>query len=644
MDRTPRVLIVEDSEDDALLVLRELRKGGYHPAVFHRVETAEEMRARLVEQPWDLIIADFAMPRFTALAALEVIEETGLDLPFIVVSGTIGEETAVGAMKAGAHDYIMKGNLKRLIPAIERELREAEVRKKRRRAEQALRESEERYRCLVENVDFKVRLIDVDHNVVMANAVHNEIFTLPVSESIGKKCHLELESRDSICSFCPGTIAMVSGKPSEIETDVLSRNGTEVAVRIQAFPTFGEGGEVTGCIEIVEDITERKRFEEQLREAAKMEAIGRLAGGVAHDFNNLLTAVIGYSNVLLNEMPKESPLTDKVVQINRAAERAARLTRQLLTFGRKEDVDMKILQLNPVISDFHKILKGLIGTDIELVNKLDRQLGQVKGDSGRIEQILLNLAVNARDAMPNGGTLSMETANVELDEEYARTHANVRPGKYVVITVSDTGIGMDALTRSKVFEPFFTTKDKGKGTGLGLSTVFGIVRQHEGHIEIASEMGRGTTVHVYLPRVDGELEKPGEKLGEAAHPEQTYTVLVVEDDEIISNLCSEILQLQGYSVLNACKPADALETAVKHEGPIDLLLTDLVLPGMDGATLYHKLTIKRPDTKVLYISGYSESWVMNQGVLHKGASFLQKPFTADLLATRVRELLQGRSS
>ena len=421
MNKTPRVLIVEDSEDDALLVLRELRKGGCDPAVFERVDTEEEMRARLRDHPWDLIIADFVMPRFSALAALDVLKENGLDLPFIVVSGTIGEETAVGAMKAGAHDYIMKDNLKRLIPAIERELREAEVRKERVLTEQALRESEERYRCLVENVDFKVRLIDGDYTVMMANAVHNEIFVSPVEGSIGRNCYEEIGNRDAICVFCPGVSAMASGRPAEVETEIVTDNGNHVMVRIQAFPTFGEDGEVTGFIEIVEDIRQRKQFEEQLREAAKMEAIGRLAGGVAHDFNNLLTAVIGYSNVLLHEMPKGGPLTDKVLQIHRAAERAAKLTRQLLAFGRKEILEMKILELNPLISDFRKILRGLIGTDIELVEVLDPGLGQVKGDAGRIEQILLNLAVNARDAMPAGGKLTMETANVGLDDEYART-------------------------------------------------------------------------------------------------------------------------------------------------------------------------------------------------------------------------------
>lgn len=433
---------------------------------------------------------------------------------------------------------------------------------------------------------------------------------------------------------------MASGKPSEVETEIVTERGNQLVVRIQTFPTFGEEGGVTGFIEIVEDITERKQFEEQLREAAKMEAIGRLAGGMAHDFNNMLTAVIGYANVLLHELPKDGPITDKVVQINRAAERAARLTRQLLAFGRKEVLEMKALDLNPLISEFHQILKGLIGADIEVTAALDPAAGQVKGDAGRIEQILLNLAVNARDAMPNGGKLTLETANVVLDEDYLRTHAHVKPGRFVQISVSDTGIGMDSETRSKVFEPFFTTKEKGKGTGLGLSTVFGIVRQHGGHIEMHSEPGRGATVRVYLPRVD---EDGGASIPEPVRPaagEHRDTVLVVDDDIIISNLCTEILQLQGYTVLSATDPAEALEAAARHEGPIHLLLTDLVLPEMDGALLYRKLSESRPDMKVLYVSGFSENWAVSRGILEKDAHFLQKPFTADLLAARVSELLR----
>lgn len=638
MNKTLRVLIVEDSEDDALLIVRQLRRGGYLPE-FKRVDGDNELRESLARKSWDVVISDYSMPQFSAVGVLNALGEMGLDLPCIIVSGTIGEETAVTMMKAGANDYIMKDNLKRLIPAIERELREAEIRKERRQTAEALRESEERYRSLVDNIDIGVTLLDSQYNIVMTNAAQARLFSKSVAELTGRKCYEVFGNAPQVCPQCPGIRAMMHRRPAEVETAWHDGDGKRIDLRIRAFPTFREDGTIAGCIEVVEDITARTRLEEQLRQAAQLEAIGRLAGGVAHDFNNLLTAMLGYSNVLLQQMPKDSPDREKVFQISRAAERASELTRQLLAFSRKQVLAVRVLDLNPVIADFEKILRRLLGADIELMTIFDPSLGQVMADPGQIEQILLNLAVNARDAMPKGGKLAMETSNVVLDNHYARTQPDVKPGRYVMFSVTDTGVGMDPTTCANIFDPFYTTKEKGKGTGLGLSTVYGIVKQHKGHISVYSECGRGTVFKVYLPCVERPVEPAEEDMATNPQRHGSETILVVEDEEIVRDLACELLELVGYSVLPAAHPQEAMRISEDHNGPIHLLLTDVVLPRMDGTRLYRTIAESRPHVKVLYVSGYTQNSIVEHGVLKEGVHFLEKPFTLESLAGKVREVL-----
>ncbi len=351
--------------------------------------------------------------------------------------------------------------------------------------------------------------------------------------------------------------------------------------------------------------------------------------------------MMGYSNLLLQEIPQEHVHHERVLQISRAAERAAALTRQLLAFGRKQMLDVRVLDLNGVVADFEKILKRLIGEDIELVTVMDPCLGRVHADPSQIEQILMNLAVNARDAMPRGGNLTMGTANAYLDTEYTRTHPEVSPGPYVLLTVSDTGCGMDKETVSRIFDPFFTTKEIGVGTGLGLSTVYGIAKQHQGHIEVYSEPGRGSTFKVYLPQVHEPLEPDVKAPVFSEERCGTETVLVVEDDEIVRGLACEVLEMLGYSVLKASDPLEALDICRQHTGTIDLLLTDVVLPHMDGRSLFNRLSPIHPETKVLYVSGYTEDFVVRHGVLDRGVHFLQKPFTLNGLACKVRGVLEG---
>jgi two-component system cell cycle sensor histidine kinase/response regulator CckA len=636
-----KILLVEDSEDDALLLERKLKKGGYEPDLV-RVDEAEAMEEALDRKEWDVVIADYSMPNFSAIEALELVKRKGLDTPFVIVSGAIGEETAVAAMKAGAHDYVMKDNLNRLIPAIARELKDAQVRKERRKAEAALRESQERYRSLVENIDLRVTLLDHSYTIVMSNAAAARTAGLDQDEMVGKKCFELFEGRSTVCSDCPGRRAMETAVTSEAENEVTDRDGRVSYFRFRAFPIFGPQGDTAGFIEVVEDITERKQLEEQLRHSAKMEAIGRMAGGVAHDFNNLLTAIIGFSNMLLRQLPEEHGHREKLIQISRAADRAAGLTRQLLALGRRQLLAVEVLDLNVTINDFSKMVQRLIGEDIFLSLALDPRLWRVKADPGHMEQILLNLAVNARDAMPRGGSLYLETTNTELGADYVRSHASdLTPGEYVMLSVTDTGHGMDARTQSRIFEPFFTTKEAGKGTGLGLSTIYGIVKQHKGHIEVHSDFGQGASFKIYLPREHAPDHAQPEVQRSMAHPTGTETILVVEDEQLVRELACESLEMLGYAVLSACDPEQAIKVSERHRGPIHLLLTDVVMPTMDGASLLKELSRNRPELKVLYMSGYSANTIIQYGVMNASGYFLQKPFTVDGLAGKLRMALDS---
>jgi two-component system cell cycle sensor histidine kinase/response regulator CckA len=384
---------------------------------------------------------------------------------------------------------------------------------------------------------------------------------------------------------------------------------------------------------------ERADLEEQLRQSQKMEAIGRLAGGIAHDFNNLLTVIQGYSQLSLLELKEGGLLRTNIAEIQSAAERASNLTRQLLAFSRRQIMETRVLDLNDLLRNLDKMLRRVIGEDIDLVTVFDGNLGRVKTDPGQIEQVIMNLAVNARDAMQNGGQLTIETANVELDEEYARAHAAVTPGRYVMLSVSDKGVGMPLEVRERIFEPFFTTKETGKGTGLGLSTVYGIVKQSDGNIWVYSEPGKGTTFKIYLPRVDEPLEEEKEKVETKELPHGSETVLIVEDDENVRKLAVQILTNQGYNVLEASMGSDALSLCKEHKGPIHLMITDVVMPEMDGRELTTCLMDSHPAMKVLYMSGYTDNAIVHHGILEKGTNYIQKPFTVGGLTKKVRKVL-----
>jgi hypothetical protein len=495
--------------------------------------------------------------------------------------------------------------------------------------------------ALLESASQAIVSIDRGGRIVLANRRAEEIFGYSGEELLGARIEMLLpeskrpaHSRDRDNFFDrPRT------RPMGIGMDLSGRrkDGSEVPVEVSL--SYIEVDEGVFAIAFVSDISQRKRLEEQLLHAQKMEAVGRLAGGVAHDFNNMLTVISGYNRMILDELSTLDPLRGYAEEILKAADRAAALTNQLLAFSRRQIMLPRVINVNAVLIQTQKMLQRLIGEDIELILNLGVDVGNIKADPGHVEQAIVNLAVNARDAMPMGGHLRIETSNVILDEHYARTHMGVKPGEFTMIAVSDDGHGMDAETRRHIFEPFFTTKEKGKGTGLGLATVYGIVKQTGGDIWVYSEPGQGTTFKLYFPLVKEPL---ADASGGDAMPTKRSggeTVLVVEDETAVRELTVRILQQLGYTILTASSGAEALEISQSHDGHIDLLLTDVVMPNMSGRQLADHLLASRPKTKVLFLSGYTENTVVHHGVLDPGVDFLPKPFSRETLSKKLRDVL-----
>ncbi len=514
-----------------------------------------------------------------------------------------------------------------------------------KRAEMELRASEEKYRKILETIADGYHEVDLYGNLTLVNDSLCEIIGYSRDELIGLS-YREVVSRHHLERVFQSynTVYKTSRANRGFYYQAVRKDGTRRDVSASVALTKDEDGKPIGFRGILRDVTEQRQLEEQLRQASKMEAIGRLAGGIAHDFNNLLTAMIGYANMLKMSLPKEDPNQDKLRQIGRAADRAASLTQQLLAFSRKQVLEMQILDLNEVVEGLKEMLRRLIGENIHLVTVLDPSVEKINADPGQIEQILMNLAVNSRDAMPAGGKVIIETGCVTLDEGYVSTRPQMTAGNYVRLSVSDTGKGMDEDTLSRIFDPFFTTKEKGVGTGLGLSTVYGIVKQHRGHVAAYSSPGQGSMFEVLFPCAEKVVETSDSSSHTASHPRGVETILVVEDEEIVRQLSCEMLQMLGYSVLGACDAEEAVAVSKAYPRPIDLLFTDVVLPKMDGRSLFNSLNAERQDLKVIYSSGYTDDAIVHHGVLEPGVHFLHKPFTFDRLARKVREVLDEKDS
>jgi len=509
--------VIYVGDNGAGAVQAELARGGYRPTFRHVSSEAEMVQA--LESRFDIAVSDFSVGDFGALQALRIIQERGLDLPLIVVSGKAEDSEVLAALKAGAADHLTRRNLLRLNAAVERELTGVRMRR------------------------------------------------------------------------------------------------------------------------------ERVRLEEQFRQSQKMEAVGRLAGGVAHDFNNLLTVITGYSDMLLASRDLKETQRTALEEIRRSAERGGALTHQLLAFSRRQPLEARSVRLNDLVMQLQKLLRRLIGEDIELVTIPAAAEDCVEADPGRLEQVIMNLVVNARDAMPRGGTLTIETAVVHLDESFSAKRLGVRPGKHVVIAISDTGIGMDEKTQSHLFEPFFTTKSAGQGTGLGLATAYGIIRQSGGAIAFQSELGKGTTARIYLPVAEPRKRTP--QVDEAtlqAPVNGAETILVVEDETRVRKLMAGVLSARGYRVIEATRGEEALRLAQEQSGGIDLAVVDVVMPEMSGPEFVRRLRPMCPEMRVLFISGYTDEAIVHHGIEESGAAFLQKPFLPDGLARKVRQVLDSRSN
>ena len=638
MVKSLRVLVVEDSEDDVDLLVRELRRSGYDP-VYERVESAEAMQTALDQQSWDLVVADYTMPRFNALAALALLKESGLDVPFIIISGTIGEERAVAAMKAGAHDYLTKGHLARLAPVVERELREARVRQEHRQAEEALRDRERYFRALIENTSDVITTLDAAGRITYASPALFRVLGFMPAEHVGLNAfdigHPE-DMQESAASF--RQLLQQPGASAVTQFRAQHKNGSWHLIEATSRNLLHEPG-IQAVVTNLRDITERRRLEDQLLQAQKMEAIGQLTAGIAHDFNNLLTAINGFAGLLQLRLPADDPQRKTVGKILNAGERAANLISQLLAFSRKQIVSPEVIELNAIVARMDKMLTRIIGEHIRVSFKPAPDLWPIKADPTQIEQVIVNLAVNARDAMPSGGKLIIETQNVVLEEDFIASHLQAQPGPHVLLAVSDTGAGMTEEVKAHLFEPFFTTKEPGRGTGLGLAMIYGIVKQSGGSIWVYSEVDHGTVFKIYLPRAE-PAERPLPNTQDTTEkPSGDETILVAEDADDVRDLIRQVLQESGYTVLAAQNGREALQLSNNYPDPIHLLLTDIVMPGLSGRGLAEQVIKTRPELKVLFMSGYAGEAIANHGVLDPDIFLLQKPFGPRELARKVWEVL-----
>jgi PAS domain S-box-containing protein len=632
-----RVLLLENDAKDAELILGELRTAFDVDAT---VVADERSFTSVLDGRPDIVLADDNTHDFPASLALAVLRARAPEVPFIVVSASMAEATAIALLNNGAADYLLKDRLSRLGQAVQRAIDERQLRRAKQDAESALRDAEERIRFAIEASRVGIWEADLRTGTIRWSPMLESLHGLSPGTFGGTlKDFLDrVEAADR--SAVEGAIHRAGAEHTDGSVLYRTRrpDGAIRWINISGRTIYADDGTPLRAAGIGQDVTERVRLEEQYRQSQKMEAIGLLAGGIAHDFNNLLTAIEGYSALLADAMRPDDPLQAHLAEVRRAAERATGLTRQLLAFGRRQILEPRVLDLRDSVTSMKPMLQRLIGENVDIFVKEDGNPGHVKADPGQIEQVILNLAINARDAMPRGGTLTFEVSDARLTIGDARSGATVVPGRYTLLTVIDSGQGMDGPTQARVFEPFFTTKQKGKGTGLGLSTVYGIVKQSGGYIWVESTPGAGTRFSIYLPRVEEAVEPkmartPAESLS------GSETILVVEDEGAVRTLVRKALERYGYKVMTAGTPNEAIELARVSGDRIDLLISDVVLPQMSGRALADQILPLKPDTRLLFMSGYTDDAIVHHGVLDEGTPFIQKPFTPQALARKVRQVL-----
>ncbi|HEX7038207.1 MAG TPA: response regulator [Pseudomonadales bacterium] len=635
-----RVLIVDDSSDDTELVLRELRRGSYDPE-YRLVDTPEALMESLESEPWDVILCDFTMPGFTGNQALSLIRSRGFDTPFIFVSGTIGEEVAVAAMKAGAQDYVIKDNLKRLVPAIERELREVETRRERARAEEERREAEYRLKAVLTMAPDAIIAVDEDQHITIFNHAAESLFGYSAEEVIGRPVELLLptraagEHRGWMQRFgreppVPRRMGMGGGATGR------RKNGEEFPLEA-SISKFVVHERLT-YLAILRDVTQQRALEEQLRQAQKMEAVGQLTGGLAHDFNNLLTVIMGHLELLIDTLGDNRPALESARTALEASLRGARLTRQLLAFARRQTLQPTVFDVGEMVTATADLIRRTLGAQIRVELDLAEGLPPVVADQSQVESAVVNLAINGRDAMPDGGLLTIATGMRSIDA-FKAMEFQVEPGDYLTISVTDTGIGIPPEALDKVFDPFYTTKEQGYGTGLGLSMVFGFVKQSGGHVEIESRVGEGTTVRLYLPPGEAASLPASVPAEEVPAPSAQIRVLVVEDNPSVRALAARQLETLGYSVLEAEDGPSAIALLEAGQA-VDLLFTDLLMPGgMSGLELVRAARRLRPELAVLLTSGNTEAAVAGADPDAAPPLILAKPYRKEELARKIREAL-----
>lgn len=761
-----RILLLEDNSADADLIIHVLKQTS-RPVDMGVAASREQFLDLLGKNEFDLVLADFRLPGWTGMEALNALRTLRIDIPLIIVTGSLGDERAVECIKAGAADYILKNNLDRLPIAIGRALDEKRTRGLIERAQQEVHERDERFRQLADNIDEVFFVMDaqftetlyinpayertwglsrealydnpqsfldpihpldrvkleeyiariqhgeqpgkIEFRVVQPNNEVHWLLTqaVPIRDTEGAvyritgialdvtdSRHASIALQESVDRFKSLTDALfdaieitqdgiireinrgfldtfgydsveeVIGRPVSdfVDSEPIEESDRRIQRTVEGtYDVVGRkkdgskiflevtrrGHSIDGRparITALRDMTQRRLLESQFRQAQKMEAVGRLAGGVAHDFNNLLTVITGFTEIVMSDLTSDDPRRADLEQVRRAAETGAGLTRQLLAFSRQQFIEPRIISVEDVVNQVQKLLTHLIGEDIKLVTKFGPVKSFVHMDPGQLEQAVMNLVVNSRDAMPTGGTLTLETSILELDEQRVSEYWPATVGTYAVLSVSDTGIGMDDAIRAKIFEPFFTTKELGKGTGLGLATVYGIVKQSGGFIWVFSEPGNGATFKIFLPLSEEAAGLDQEEQSRQSGPRGAETLLLVEDSKAVRDIAHRVLEQHGYEVLTVESALQALELVRDFGRPIHLLLTDVVMPEMSGRTLAEKFAELQPNAKILYMSGYTDDAVIRHGVLDAQARFLQKPFTPTALAKRVRQVLDTNAT
>ena len=640
-----RILHLEDDPNDGDLTRAALEAAGIDADIV-TVTDGAAFEAALRAGEFDLILSDYSVPGLDGLGALNLAQRWFPGIPFILISGTLDEDVLISLARSGVTDYVVKHRLARLAPAVMRALHEATERSRRAEVERSLEAERLFLKALLESLETGIVACDATGELTLFNRATREMHGLPEEplppERWAERYGLfQADGRTPMSKEeIPLYRALHGEKLRNVEMVVVPKGAEPRRILASARPIVDAGGRRLGAVAALHEVTEQRSLEAQFRQAQKMEAVGRLAGGVAHDFNNLLSVILGYTEITLaaGDLPRR--VQENLEEVHEAGQRAAELTRQLLAFSRKQIIEPRVLDLGALVHDMEKMLRRVIGEDIRLTTRLAEKLGHVRADPGQIEQIVMNLVVNARDAMPGGGTLTLETADSEIDAAFVRENPGARAGSYVLLEVRDTGTGIPHEIQGKIFEPFFTTKGEGKGTGLGLATVYGIVKQNGGYIRIESEPGQGTCVLVFLPLVSGdadELERPAT----APPAGGTETILLVEDESSLRHLASGALRGYGYNVLEAEDSVEALRICDAHQGPIHLLLADFILPGMRGDELASRAVKRHPEARVLYMSGYTDDALVRDGILQPGVALLQKPFETTLLARRVREILDA---